>query len=224
MHTTNLLSLIVSFLVAALLSNAVLFFLLSPVFFATTLAVLFLLSQISSRKRKKCLLDAQNILCSVMNDGIYTAIASSYKMFDPCVQAPFKRFLTNVDYLNMSVVEAVQKLNADCGSLYDDFCQTVIDFEITRAPGMDQLFSMLIVDNAANLRRDKILTRMSDESNRDFFMSCLILILFNVFNAISTPNGIKFFTSFIGEILVFSLFIAAMVVFTIIQYILAKPF
>lgn len=217
-------ALVVSFLAAFLLQMVFLFFVLAPVVFTSSLAVLFLISQLNARHKKKCLLDAQNILCAVMGDGIYLAVKSSYKMFDPCVQAPFTRFLTNVDHLNMSVVEAVHKLNEDCGGLYDDFCQTVIDYEVARSPGMDELFSMLIIDNSANLRRDKVLARMSDECNRDFFASCIVLAVFNALLAYSTPGGIEFYTSTAGVIMILGLGVAAMIVFTIIQYILAKPF
>lgn len=143
------------------------------------------------RKRKIELLDAMDILCAVMTDGILKAVKENYAQFPIDIQEYFKKFVSNIELLNMSVPQAVQELNEDIGSLYDEFCDSVITYEANRARGMETLFNFYISENGKTQARDRQIKRLSDSANMDYFASLLVIILFGVFSSVFLGGRFK---------------------------------
>lgn len=216
-------SLLLSFAVAAITDKVFLFFLLSPVFLIVVLAGVFLLSRIRVQRRKQMLLDVMDILCSVMTDGILKSVKDNMGQFPEAVRFYFDTFVKNVELLNVSVPQAVNMLNESIGSLYDDFCDSVIAYERDRAKGMEELFNFYIIENGKTLARDREIKRISDEVNMDFFATTGCIILFGAIssNALGTA---AFWGTFLGTLVITLLAGFGIGVFIYIQYLLSKDY
>lgn len=212
----------------SLITNTIWYVIILPVMLIPlTVAVIFLLSRMRVRKRKQELLDSMDILCSIMTDGFLKAVKESMSQFPENARPYFDKFLKNVELLNISLPDAVKILNNDVGSLYDEFCDSVITYEANRANGMETLFNFYISENAQTLERDRRIKRMSDSANIDYFASIGAIAVFGVFASTTlagdSSSGNIWETVF-GTIVLAGLLAAAVAIFIYIQYILSKPF
>lgn len=188
------------------------------------LALTFLGSRVKVRRRKQDLLDSMDMICSVMSDGFLLAIKNNLEQFPESVRFYFEKFVKNVELLNISVPDAIGILNSDVGSLYDDFCASVINYEASRANGLETIFNFYIIENAQTLERDRKLKRMSDTANMDYFASLGLICLFGLFaNSIMGSSESIWVTPF-GKFVLIALVVAAVAIFIYIQYLLSKPF
>lgn len=115
-------SIFVGLLVWILLGSFILGILIAPVFYATAIVFLFLASRMNHTHRKTALMDAEDIICANMGQGVLTAIESNIDSFDPFVTAPFKQLLDEIYNRNASVEAALHNLNVNCGEQFDLFC------------------------------------------------------------------------------------------------------
>lgn len=224
--TMSLIAVVIAIgVVIALVTSSVAYALLLPIILLPTfIALIFLGSRMRVRKRKIELLDAMDILCAVMTDGILKAVKENYAQFPTDIQDYFKKFVNNVELLNMSVPQAVQELNEDIGSLYDEFCDSVITYEANRARGMETLFNFYISENGKTQARDRQIKRLSDSANMDYFASLLVIVLFGVFSSVFLGGGSSLWATPLGKVVIVLLILGAVGVFIYIQYLLSKPF
>lgn len=216
---------IIAGLILAVLSANVAFAILAPILgFPTTLAGMFLASRVGVRRRKQMLLDSMDILCAVMTDGILKAVKGNIQQFPEDVRHYFDSFIKNVELLNMSIPDAVRRLNHDIGGLYDEFCDSVINYEANRAAGMETLFNFYIEENAKALERDRAIKRMSDDVNMDFFASLGAIVLFAVITSYTLTGGPGLWATPIGIVVIVVIITGAVSVFTYIQYLLSKAY
>lgn len=212
-------------LLLSLLSLNVLFAILLPILaFPTTLAGMFLASRVGVRRRKQMFLDSMDILCAVMSDGFLKAVKNSLLQFPEEVRPYFERFIKNIELLNFSIPDAVHQLNREIGSLYDEFCDSVITYEANRATGMETLFNFYIEENAKTLERDRAIKRMSDAVNMDYFASLGVIIIFGVVTTFLLTGGPGLWAKPIGIFVAILLLIGAIAVFIYIQYLLSKAY
>lgn len=216
-------SMLLAFVIAAITSKVFLFFLLSPVILVVIIAGIFLMSRIKVQRRKQMLLDAMDVLCAVMSDGILKAVKENVGQFPEEIRFYFDTFVKNVELLNISVPKAVNMLNESIGSLYDDFCDSVITYERDRAKGMEELFNFYIIENSKTLARDREVKRISDEVNMDFFATTGCIVLFGAIssNALGTA---AFWGTFAGTLVIILLACFGIGVFIYIQYLLSKDY
>jgi hypothetical protein len=224
--TMSLIAIVIAIsIVIALVTSSVAYALLLPIILLPTfIALIFLGSRMRVRKRKIELLDAMDILCAVMTDGILKAVKENYAQFPIDIQEYFKKFVSNIELLNMSVPQAVQELNEDIGSLYDEFCDSVITYEANRARGMETLFNFYISENGKTQARDRQIKRLSDSANMDYFASLLVIILFGVFSSVFLGGDSSLWATPLGKVVIVLLILGAVGVFIYIQYLLSKPF
>lgn len=223
--TIAAISLVVSVVFALLLSSFWYALLLPIIMLPAFIAFIFLGSRMRVRKRKIELLDSMDIICSIMNDGFLNAVKVSLGQFPESVRGYFKKFVNNVELLNMSVPQAINELNSEVGSLYDEFCDSVITYEANRARGMEALFNFYISENGKTQARDREIKRLSDAANMDYFASLGVIVLFGVLttNMLGNGSGGLWVTPF-GKAILICLVVGALVIFTYIQYLLSKPF
>lgn len=212
-------------IVVSVITNNIAFAIFMPfLLMPLVIAFAFLASRMKVRKRKQDLLDAMDMLCAVMSDGILLAVKTNLLQFPESVKPYFEKFVKNIELLNISVPDAVGILNSDVGSLYDDFCASVINFETSRANGMETLFNFYIIENAQTLERDRRLKRMSDEANMDYFASMGLIGLFGFFANIVMGSEDSIWSKPFGTFVLIAMIVAAVAIFIYIQYLLSKPF
>ena len=212
-------------LLVALLSASFWYAILLPlILIPTSIALIFLGSRMRVRKRKIELLDAMDILCAVMTDGFLKAVKDSVSQFPDDIKEYFKKFINNVELLNMSLPQAVNSLNEEVGSLYDEFCDTVITYEANRAKGMETLFNFYISENGKTQARDRKIKRLSDSANMDYFASLGVIVLFGIFTSKFIGGDASLWNTPLGKIVLIVLALGAAGVFIYVQYLLSKPF
>lgn len=221
--TLAVLSILLAFVVAALISKVFVFFILAPALFVVLIAAVFLMSRMKVQRRKQMLLDSMDILCSVMTDGILKAVKENTAQFPEEVRFYFENFIKNVELLNISIPKAVNILNSDIGSLYDEFCDAVITYERNRAKGMEELFNFYIIENSKTLARDREVKRISDEVNMDFFATTGCIILFGAMSS-SALGTTPFWSTFTGVLIICLLAGLGIATFIYIQYLLSKDY
>lgn len=214
----------VGMILSMLTSKAFLFFLVPILGLPTTIAGIFLASRVGVRHRKQMLLDSMDIICAVMSDGFLKAVKNSLLQFPEAVRPYFEHFVKNVELLNISVPDAIHQLNREIGSLYDEFCDSVIAFEANRAVGMEALFNFYIEENARTLERDRAIKRLSDAVNMDYFASLGAIVLFAVLTSVTLTGGAGLWIKPIGLLVALILVVGALVVFIYIQYLLSKAY
>lgn len=218
------LSVVISVTFAVVTSKIAYAILLPIILVPLFVSIIFLASRVQVRRRKVELLDAMDILCSVMTEGFLRAVKDSYMQFPESIRAYFKKFINNVELLNISLPQAVNILNEDIGDLYDEFCDSVITYEANRAKGMETLFNFYISENGKTQARDRRIKRLTDESNIDYFGSIGVIALFGVFSTVMLGSGNNLWNTPFGRIVLIALIISAIVVFIYIQYLLSKPY
>lgn len=216
-------SILAAIALAMMMNAAYLCIFFAPMIFVIAVAGVFLFSRMSVSRRKQMLLDSMDILCSVMTDGILKAVKENIQQFPGEVQPYFERFLKNVELLNFSVPDAVSALNNDVGSLYDDFCASVITYEVNRASGMEELFNFYITENAKTTARDREVKRMSDSVNLDFFATIAAIAMFGALSSGIMGTSSVWGTP-IGIIIIGLLVCMGIGVFIYIQYLLSKDY
>lgn len=205
-------------------TNLVFVFIIPLLAVPTTIAGIFLASRVGVRRRKRMLLDSMDLVCAVMSDGILSAVKGCLMQFPDEVRPYFEHFIKNIELLNMSVPDAVRTLNREVGSLYDEFCSSVIIYEENRATGLSTLFNFYIEENAKTLERDRAIKRMSDAVNMDFFASIGAVILFAAITSTTMTGGAGLWIQPVGIVIAIILLSGAVGVFTYIQYLLSKPY
>ncbi len=219
-----LLTLLFTLVTQIVMRGIVMFVLVYAVIYITILAMLYLASRVGALERKKNILNSIDILCSVMQDGIVIAVEGSIHLLPAAMKPTFTKFLRNINNLNISVEESLIILNNDVGPLFDEFCETAISFERERAPGMEQLFSFIVVDNAKEALRDVKLGRASAAANRDFFASCGLMIVMLVYTIMSYDYVAKMYVTQVGNFILMAYALAMLGTFISTQYVLAKSF
>lgn len=192
--------------------------------FPLVVAFAFLGSRVKVRRRKQDLLDAMDMICAVMSDGFLLAVKNNLTQLPESVRSYFEKFVKNVELLNISIPDAVGLLNSDAGSLYDDFCASVINYEASRANGLETLFNFYIIENAQTLERDRKLKRMSDDANMDYFASIGLIGIFGFFANIVMGAETSIWGTPFGKFILIALIVSAVAIFIYIQYLLSKPF
>jgi len=196
----------------------------APVFYATLVALLFLFSRMNHSRRKQALMDAEDIICVNMGQGTVVAIETNIGSFDPFVVPVFKQFLDEVYNRNASVEAALTSLNANCGEIFDNFCDKAKTYERERRPGMENLFQYNINHNAEIRNLDRECAKAFTAMNRNYLLSLAIIAGFVIYTIVTYDGVAHFYSSGFGRFLITLYAVASAIVFIYIQYIQSKPF
>lgn len=196
----------------------------APVFYATLVALLFLFSRMNHSRRKQALMDAEDIICANMGQGTVVAIETNIGSFDPFVVPVFKQFLDEVYNRNASVEAALNSLNANCGEIFDNFCDKAKAYERERRPGMENLFQYNINHNAEIRNLDRECAKAFTAMNRNYLLSLAIIAGFVIYTIVTYDGVAHFYSSGFGRFLITLYAVASAIVFIYIQYIQSKPF
>ena len=217
-------SVLVSILSGLVLQNLFMCLIVFGVVYTAILAILYLVSRMGAMERKKHMLAAIDLLCSNMSNGIVKAVQDNIMLINPSIRPVFNKFLRNVLSLNLSLDEALVILNNDLGTTFDYFIETVALYEKDRAPGMDVLFSFIVMDNAKESLRDVKIKRAADKILLDFLASCGVLFSMLVLTFISFDYVTEFYTTSFGQIILIGYVLSALIVFIITQVIIGRAY
>lgn len=211
-------------MLAALIQNILLAAVIGFVLYTLLVALLFLVSRMNHTRRKNALMDAEDLLCSAMSNGLITAVEDTIQSMDYSIQPVFKRFLDEIYNRNMDIGTAIDNLNLNCGSQFDLFCDKAKTFERERRPGMETVFQYNISRNSFVRILDRECSKAFQAMNRNYLASLSIIMGFLAYNILSYDKMAEFYFSSFGKLLLSGYFMVSALTFIYIQYIQSKPF
>jgi hypothetical protein len=166
-------------------SFAMVFVMYGPIAVAI-MGALYTRANIAHDSRIEAIIEAENIICNNIKGGVVVAIRDCIEVIPVSVRDSFKEFLDNVDHKNMHAREALMDLNANLGSVADEFIKKCIVFEYEEEHGIAGMFQDIVEIN-------NIKTEMRIEMKRQFEM---------VMTQFKLGAGIIF--AFLGGVLIIS--------------------
>ena len=149
-------------------------------FFSTYVVIivaLFTISRGRHRNRKALIIQAEDMLCASMHNGLIEAVKTNISQFDPEIRDEFQAFLDDIN-CNMPIVEAIDRLNDRIGSKFDNFCEKAKDFSTNYQPGSEDNFLFNISSNAIETELDNEIYQYAESANMDYFATLGLLVVF----------------------------------------------
>ena len=194
--------------------------------FVLLISVLFLISRVGHRRRKKLLIATEDLLCSSISVGLVQCIQNNFKQIPRELQPEFRKFLDQYTVQTMLIEKAINNLNLNLGSKFDDFCDKAIAFEKSGAnKGMQDSFRYNIEQNSFISELDMLNEVACSDMNIDFFASCAVIVGYVAFTITSVPFVGEFYASTMGGkimLLIYMMCLGAGFIFT--QYLQSKEF
>ena len=134
--------------------------------------------------RAEAIADAEDAICPLARDGVLIAIKQvmeTEEYIHKSIQPYFYEFIDNCEIRGYSFRQAMQQLNRQLGSRFDNFAEKAIVFEYNERKGMADVFLDIVDENAIireiNAKKEDLFKKM----NREFIMKCLIIVLFFIY-------------------------------------------
>ena len=155
------------------------------------LATLFVMrSQKLKSEKMESIMDAEDIICPLAHEGVFTAIKKVMQNDDyihESIRPYFAQFINNCENNGYSFKQAMEILNRQLGGKFDNFSKKAIIFEYNERKGMADIFMDVVDENAIlreiNIKKDKVFRKM----NRDFLIKTLIIVIFFLY-ALTIPD------------------------------------
>ena len=155
------------------------------------LATLFVMrSQKLKAEKMENIMDAEDIICPLAHEGVFVAIKKvmqNDEYIHESIRPYFAQFINNCENNGYSFRQAMEQLNRQLGSKFDNFARKAMIFEYNERKGMADIFMDVVDENAIlreiNVKKDKVFRKM----NRDFLLKTLIILLFFLY-ALTIPD------------------------------------
>lgn len=171
--------------------------------FTLMLAFMFLMSRVGHRRRKKLLIQAEDLLCSSISVGLVKCIEDNMKQIPYELQPEFRKFLDQYVMQNMPIEKALNNLNNNLGSKFDKFCDKAIQFEKSGANrGMQDLFRYNIEENSFTSELDMMCEVAFADMNMDLLASMGVIVGYIFFTITSIPFVASFYMQGAGKAMI----------------------
>jgi len=134
--------------------------------------------------RAEAIADAEDAICPLARDGVLVAIKSvmeTEEYIHKSIRPYFAEFIDNCEMRGYSFRQAMQQLNRQLGSRFDNFAEKAVVFEYNERKGMADIFLDIVDENSVtrevNAKKESLFQKM----NRDFLMKCLLIVLFFIY-------------------------------------------
>lgn len=185
------------------LRNVILVLMTAAMSFVLMIAFMFLMSRVGHRRRKKLLIQAEDLLCSSISVGLVKCIEDNMKQIPHELQPEFRKFLEQYVMQNMPIEKAINNLNNNLGSKFDKFCDKAINFEKSGAnKGMQDLFRYNIEENSFTSELDMMCEVAFADMNMDFLASTGVIIGYIFFTVTAIPFVASFYTTGFGKAMI----------------------
>jgi len=141
-------------------------------------------SRVRRSTRAEAIADAEDAICPMAREGVLVAIKKvmeTEEYIHRSIRPYFREFIDNCETRGYSFRQAMEQLNRQLGSRFDNFAEKAIMFEYNERKGMADIFLDIVDENAVireiNVKKEEIFKKM----NRDFLMKTLIIVLFFIY-------------------------------------------
>lgn len=193
------LSLIVGFIV---FNNAIMAILAYPALTFGLFCILYTKANMAHDLRIEAVIDAENIICNSIKNGVVVAVKQSVDSMPVTIQEEFRTFLDNVEYNNFHIKTALLELNNNLGSIADDFIAKCIMLELEEEEGLVGIFKDVVEINNIKTAQRTYMKRGFEQVMTEFLIG-LGMILFFLLGAIAIYPTLQgfYFKNTLGQLL-----------------------
>ncbi|MCL4419314.1 hypothetical protein M1146_04405 [Patescibacteria group bacterium] len=149
-----------------------------PIVFAGVMCVLYTKANVAHDVRIESVIEAENIICNNIKDGVVVAIRTSLNVIPIQVRESFRNFLDNLEHKNYHIKEALLELNQNLGSISDDFIKKCIVFEMEEEHGIVGMFKDIVEINNIKMKMRTEMKRQFEEVVMEFIIGASMIFLF----------------------------------------------
>lgn len=194
-----------------------------PIVFAGVMSILYTRANIAHDGRIEDVIEAENIICNNIKDGVVVAVRNSVDMMPISVRGYFKDFLDNIEHKNYHIKAALMDLNNHLGSISDDFIKKCIIFETEEEHGIVGMFNDVVEINNIKMEERTDMKRRFEEVVTEFVIGATMIFVFLVGVMVVYENVANFYLrNPIGQIILALDILLLISEFVYITYLRAK--
>lgn len=161
-----------------LFGNIVMIIAMYPILFAAVMCILYTRANIAHDTRIEAVIEAENIICNNISSGVVSAVRGSLDVMPSQVRGNFKDFLDNIEHKNYHIRTALLELNAQLGSIADDFIKKCIVFETEEEHGIAGMFRDVVEINNIKMEMRTEMKRKFEEVKGQFIIGATMIFVF----------------------------------------------
>ena len=206
-----------------LFGSVVMAIIMYPIVFAAVICILYTKANIAHDTRIESVIEAENIICSNITNGVVIAIRNSIDVMPNQIRGAFRDFLDNIDHKNYHIRTALMELNAQLGSVADDFIKKCIVFETEEEKGISGVFTDITEINNVKMEMRTEMKRRFEEVKTQFIIGGTMIFVFLGGVLAIYPDVAHFYLKTpIGQIVIAIDILIVVMEFVYITYLRAK--
>ena len=155
--------------------------------------------------------------------GVVVAIRDSLNVIPKEVRPYFKDFVDNIEQKNYHIRTALLELNANLGSIADDFIKKCIVFEMEEERGISGMFQDIVEVNNIRMEMRTEMKRRFEEVKTDFIVGASMIFVFMAGVLAIYPDVRNwYFTTGTGQVLIALDILIIIMEFVFITFLRAK--
>lgn len=163
-----------------------------PIIFAAVMCILYTKANIAHDNRIESVIEAENIISNNISSGVVQAVRGSLEVLPKQVKNDFRNFLDNIEHKNYHVRTALMDLNANLGSVADDFIKKCIMFEMEEEHGLSGVFRDVVELNNIKMEMRTEMKRRFEEVKNQFIIGATMIFVF-LFGVIAIYPDVAYF-------------------------------
>ena len=196
---------------------------MTPIAIVGVFCIMYNKANVAHDARIENVIEAENIICNNIKVGVLVAVRESLDVIPKEVRPSFKDFIDNVEQKNYHIRTALMELNAQLGSVADDFIKKCIVFEMEEEHGIAGMFADIVEINNIKMEMRTEMKRRFEEVKTDFIIGACMIFAFLAGVLVIYPNVRDFyFQNAIGQIIIAIDILLLVIEFMFITYLRAK--
>ena len=151
---------------------------MGPIVFAAIMCMLYTKGNRAHDERIDAVIEAENIICNNIKDGVVVAVRNSIELMPVKVRGEFRDFLDNIEAKNLHIKTALLELNNNLGSVADDFIKKCIVFETEEEAGISGMFKDIVETNNMKTELRNSMKRKFEEISAQFALGAIMIFVF----------------------------------------------
>lgn len=180
-------SLVIGVLVGTLLRSLGLGIAVVPISYVMSITVLYMCATVGHYKRLFAFMDAETLIISTIDRGVYQSVLLNMSQFDPLVRPYFEEFVSNIEQYKMPFNEAIDILGKRVGPRFEDFKEKAKVVENNKRAGSEEVFNDNIKLNSKLRVRSIKLMNFIAQLRQEFFNCIILIVVFAVMLLLQTP-------------------------------------
>lgn len=152
--------------------------LMFPIVTVGVICTLYTRANIAHDARIEAVIEAENIICNNIHDGVIVAVKNSLDVMPKEVRESFRDFVDNVEHKNYHIRTALMELNMHLGAIADDFIKKCIVFELEEEHGIANMFRDIVELNNIKMELRTEMKRRFEAVVSEFKAGAFMIFVF----------------------------------------------